>query len=184
MKKTTSRRLFLRNTALATTGVALLSGTQLSHALAPVKNPFEGYNPYADSKTDLRTILSTEKTIEVTGKVYDSSGKNTVANAIVEVWHLSPNSKKYRHRAKLKTNEQGEYSFITEMPNREDAKMPRIYFKVTFNENSYFTELLIGTTGAHITGKHWEENNLSESKLLPQAKISKNKITINFNITN
>jgi hypothetical protein len=184
MKQNSSRRLFLRNTALATTGIAFISSTQTVSALTNVKSPYNGYNPYIEEKTDLRSFLSTEKAVEVTGRIYDTSGIEVIKNATVEVWHLSPNSTKYRHRGKTTTNDLGEYQFITDLPNREEGRMPRIYFKVSSGEQEYFTELIISSTGAHITGKHWEENKLSQGKLFPKTTIQSNKFSIVFNLTN
>lgn len=184
MKQNTSRRSFLLNSAMATTGLALLSSTHTVSAFTELSSPYNGYNPFIEEKTDLRSFLSSERIVEVAGKIYESSGKHTIANATVEVWHLSPNSSKYRHRGKTSTNEKGEYHFITEMPNREEGKLPRIYFKVTSKEQVYFTELIISSTGAHITGKHWEANKLSEKNLFPQTKQTQRKTSITFNITN
>lgn len=184
MKENSSRRLFLRNTALATTGIAFISSTQTVSALTNVQVPYSGYNPYIEEKTDLRSFLATEKIVEVKGKIYDTSGENILTNATVEVWHLSPNSTKYRHRGKTITNSNGEYNFITEMPNREEGKMPRIFFKVSSAGQEYFTELLLGITGAHITAKHWEENKLPQRKLFPKTTIQSGKTSIYFNLTN
>ncbi|MFC7358273.1 twin-arginine translocation signal domain-containing protein [Jejudonia soesokkakensis] len=184
MKQNTSRRSFLRNSAIATTGLALLSSTQTVSAFTEFDSPFSGYNPYIDEKTDLRSYLSNEESIEINGTIYDVSGENTLAGALVEVWHLSPNSLKYRHRGKTTTNDKGNYQFITDKPNREAGKTPRVYFKVTHGDRSYFTELLIGITGAHITGKHWEENKLNDERLFPTTQKQLDKTIINFNITN
>ncbi|GEQ85494.1 hypothetical protein ULMS_10020 [Patiriisocius marinistellae] len=181
MKKATSRRSFLLKTALATTGVTLLSNG-VSAAFAN-DIPFDGYNPYAETKTDLRTNTLADR-IDVYGVIYNSTGKIPLQNASVEVWHLSPNSKKYRHRAKLFTNDLGEYSFTTEMPNRETGNPPKIFFKVTSQNKSYFTELILSSTGAHITGKHWQENKLPDLKLLPRTEYAGTTTSINFNITN
>ena len=182
MKNYPSRRLFLRNSAIATTGLALFSSNNVLNAFNVENNPFEGYNPYAEEKTDLRTSLF-EKQITVKGKIYDETGLFSKPNTTVEVWHLSPGTSKYRHQGKIKTNSSGEYSFITDFPNKEFGKAPRVYFKVSNNSTTYFTELLLNDFGAHITGKHWEENNQLGEKLLPIKKGSHNSSTITFNIS-
>ena len=136
MKTNTSRRLFLQRSVLATTGIALLiSG--ISHAYS-AKSPFEGYNPYAEEKNDLRISSILGKHVSVKGKVFDKSGTIPISNALIEVWHISPNSKKFKHKAKLRTNKNGEYQFITDFPNNEEGKMPRIYFKIS-SEHRYFS---------------------------------------------
>jgi len=159
MKNNTSRRLFLRNNAIATTGMALLSSTFALHALTREESPFKGYKPYAKEKSDLRGSTLLGKHLTVKGKIFDKSGTLSVTNAKLEVWHLSPHSAKYNHRAKLKTNSSGEYQFMTDFPNREFGTSAKIFFKVSNNETSYFTELSLNNYGAYITGKHWEENN-------------------------
>ena len=182
MRNITSRRSFLQRSAIATTGLALLSSNVVN---AFTDNcPYDGYNPYADTKTDLRTV-TLGKHVKVKGSIYDKTGLTPIHNATLEVWHLSPNSTKFRHRGKIKTNARGEYSFITDFPNREQGKSCRIYFKVCNNNSTYFTELLLAssTPSAHITSKHWEENQQLGEKVLPVTEKFLNTTTINFNIS-
>jgi len=183
MKNHPSRRLFLQKTVIATTGVVLLSSSSIANTFTNSNSPFDGYNPYSEEKTDLRTSSFSGKHITVKGKIYDKSGLFSMPNTTVEVWHLSPDSNKYRHQGKMSTNETGEYHFITDFPNKEEGKASRVYFKVSTNETSYFTELLLNDFGAHITGKHWEENNQLGDKLFPIKDDSNNSSTITFNIS-
>lgn len=183
MKNLPSRRLFLRNSAIATTGIALFSSSTFATTFSNDKSPFEGYNPYAEEKTDLRISKFGGTPIIIQGKIYDKKGAFSIPNANLEVWHLSPNSTKYRHRAKLKTNSEGEFKFITNFPNRELGKYAKIYFKVSNNETSYFTELSLNKNGAYISGKHWEENNQLAEKLFPKKKSFLGQSTITFNIS-
>ncbi len=127
MKNQFSRRLFLRNTAMATTGIALVSISSGLHALTFADSPFEGYNRYAECKTDLRTSFLFEKSVTVKGTLYDSTGNIPVSDAKIEVWHLSPGSTKYRHRGKMYTDNNGQYKFISDWPNRELGRQERIY---------------------------------------------------------
>ena len=183
MKSHPSRRLFLRNSAIATTGIALFSSTTFANTFTSDDSPFEGYNPYAEEKTDLRTSSLFEKHLQVKGEIFDITGNFPLSNATVEVWHLSPNSTKFKHRAKLKTNSFGEYSFITDFPRKESGKMSRIYFKVSNGNNVCFTELLVNDFGAHITSKHWESNNQLGKKLFPLKNGTPNSSEIQFNIS-
>ena len=57
MKSHPSRRLFLRNSAMATTGIALFSSTTFANTFTSYDSPFDGYNPYVEEKTDLRTSI-------------------------------------------------------------------------------------------------------------------------------
>ena len=182
MRNTTSRRLFMQKSTIAITGLAFLS-SNVVNAFRD-KCPYDGYNPYADTKTDLRTVIL-GKHVRIKGSVHDKTGITPIPNATIEVWHLSPNSTKFRHRGKLKTNEAGEYSFITDFPNKERGKACRIYFKVCNNNATYFTELLLAssTPSAFITSKHWEENQQLGEKVLPVTEKFLNTTTINFNIS-
>jgi hypothetical protein len=182
MKNNTSRRLFLRNTAIATTGMAFLSSSTVLHALTNEESPFKGYNPYAEEKTDLRTTILGEQ-LRVKGVLYEKSSMKPLENASIEVWHLSPNSTKYKHRGKLRTNEAGEYNFITDYPNHEIDKVPRVYFKVTHSGDEVFTDLVLNKTGAHISDNHWEANKHLGDKLFPTSEKNLNTSIINYNLS-
>lgn len=181
MNKTTSRRNFMRNSAYAITGLAVLTPT-LTSAFAP-SNPFMGYNQYAETKSDLRTGWHNGTSVTVKGTIFNEDGSIPMEGALVEVWHLSPNSSKYRHQAKLHADEYGNYQFITDFPNREEGKNARIYFKVSTDTNTRFTELLLNSTGPQITADHWKEHNKLGNKLFPKKEDFLNQSIINFNIS-
>ena len=185
MEKTTPRRAFLRKTLKASAGLACISSTSAIKAFGSNASPFMGYNPFAVEKNDLRTFPAYPfgESIVVTGRIFDAVGKNPLANCMIEVWHMSPNSSKYRHRAKLHTNDKGEYFFITDKPNREMGKTYKIYFKLSQNGEAYFTELSFNNTQAFISDKHWEKNNqLGDDLLFPKKKSTQNTTKIQFNI--
>ena len=182
MEKTTPRRTFLSKTFMASAVLALASSTSVVNAFSSNNSPFKGYNPFAEYKTDLRTSL-VGKHVQVKGQIFDATGKHFLPNAKLEVWHLSPNSKKFEHRAILQTDSDGSYQFITDYPEREIGKMPRIYFRVSKDSNSYFTELSFNEQGAFISGKHWEENHqLGDKLLFPTHTNFLNHSTFQFNI--
>ena len=183
MKKKSPRRLFLKYAVLSTASVTLLSSSSVMHALTLEESPFNGYNPYAENKTDLRTSFPFEKSVIVKGNIYNSTGNIPVSNAIIEVWHLSPNSKKFRHRAKLTSNASGEYQFITDFPNKEYGRMARIYFKISKGDRSYFTELIMNNLGAHISEKHWAKNQVLGKALYPKQELFLNQASITFNLS-
>ncbi len=182
MKNSTSRRLFMRNSAFAITGLAVLTPTVTS-AFTTSESPYLGYNPYAETKTDLRTGIFNSRSVTVKGTIYEKDGATPLRNATVEVWHLSPNSSKYRHRAKLKTDDEGNYQFITDFPNKEEGKSARIYFKASDSENFHFTELILNNFGAHITGEHWVKNSNLREKLFPRKETFLGETTIHFNLS-
>lgn len=183
MKKTTPRRSFLSKTLMASAGLALASSTSVARAFSGNTSPFRGYNPFAEEKTDLRKSLFGQH-VEVRGQIFDSSGANVLSNAKIEVWHLSPNSKKFEHRAVLYSDKNGSYRFTTDYPNREIGKIPRIYFRVSRSSKPYFTELSFNDYGAYISGKHWEKNQqLGDQKLFPTQLSFLNTSQIKFNIS-
>src|SRR5690606_6205413 len=182
MKNTTSRRLFMRNSAFAITGLAVLTPT-ITSAFNAHESRFLGYNPYAETKTDLRTGIFNTNSVTIKGTIYENDGSTPVNNATVEVWHLSPNSSKYRHRAKIIADKQGNYEFITDFPNKEEGKNARIYFKVSNSEKSIFTELLLNNSGAQITCEHWKKNQQLGDKLFPEKSELMNQLHIQFNIS-
>lgn len=183
MKKTTPRRSFLGKTLMATAGLACVSSTSVLNAFTGEESPFSGYNPYAERKKDLR-VNTFGKHVSVSGKIYDSKGKTPLGHTMVEVWHLSPGSAKFRHRAKLMTNEYGDYEFITDFPNREMGKHHKIYFKISKVNETYFTELSFNNFNAFISDKHWENNNqLGDKLLFPTHTTFLNRSSIKFNIS-
>jgi hypothetical protein len=187
MKESTSRRHFLQKSAMATTGLALLS-TGVANAFSS-EIPYDGYNPYSEEKTDLRTTLFGAH-LRIKGVIFDATGATPLSNVIVEVWHLSPQSNKFRHRAKLKTDEFGRYKFITDFPSKDDALADKvyfngnkIYFKLSHSNKVQFTELFVDKQGANISGEHWQENSQLGEKLLPTTEMSLDALTINFNLS-
>lgn len=172
----------MRDSAFAITGLAILTPT-VTNAFILSECPYSGYNPYAESKSDLRTGIFNFKSIWVKGTIYEKDGITPVSNGTVEVWHLSPNSSKYRHRGKLQTDHEGKYEFITDFPNKEEGMNARIYFKVSSSKNCSYTELILNSSGPQITSKHWENNNQLGDKLFPKKIDFLNQSTIQFNIS-
>ncbi len=182
MKKPTSRRRFMRNSAFAMTGLAVFTPT-ISNALTFSECPFSGYNPYAERTNDLRRGIFGGRTLSIKGTIYETDGRTPVRNGSVEVWHLSPNSEKYRNRGKLQTDQNGQYQFITDFPNNEKGKQPRIYFKVSNFEKTTFTELVFNQSGPQITSAHWEKNHQLGEKLFPKQEGFSASSIIHFNIS-
>jgi len=180
MKDSSSRRLFLQKSALATTGLAFLSSGVVNAFSAEI--PFEGYNPYAEEKNDLRTSSFGEH-IRIKGVVLDQTGSLPLSNVMIEVWHLSPESNKYRHHAKFKTDSAGCYNFITDFPAKDESKANKIYFKLSDNSSERFNELYVDRQGANITCKFWKENQQLGEKLLPTTEKLLGALTINFNMS-
>ncbi len=183
MKPSVSRRAFLGNLALATSGITLLSASSITNALTLEDQSLIGYNPYASTNADMRqTLLG--KHISVSGKVFNKDGSGVVPNATIEVWHLSPNSEKYRHRAKLTSDANGNYTFITDVPNRSKGNMPCIHFKISSGESSYVSRLWMNEQSAFIHSDHWAINQHLGESLLPRKEsgLLHDEIKFNFSI--
>ena len=184
MKNESTRRSFLRKTAIAATGLTLLSSTQLIQAATRVRSPYKGYNPYAPLAKDMRRLSFTDKSVKVSGIICkDSNIQSICTNATVEVWHLSPGSKKYNHCSKLYTDEQGRYSFLTNAPNAEKGKMPRIYFKVSHEGAVQYSELLLNQSGGLITAEHWEKHHKLGEDVYPKSTVQSDQTNITFNLS-
>lgn len=181
MENLYARRNFLKNVALAGSGVAFLSSTSILQAFNGSDCPYEGYNPYSEEKTDLRTSVFSGNHITITGKVYSKANLNPVSNATVEVWHLSPNSKSYRHQAKMKVNQNGEYAFVTDFPNRESGRYAKVFFKITEGTKVTFTELSLSDNNAYVNDKHYAEHIELGNDMFPTNKIINNQNIITFN---
>lgn len=82
------------------------------------------YRPDAPFRDNLTYpgLLGTK--ILLKGKVLKQDCITPLKKALVEIWHCSSaseydnDSKEFRHRASLYTNEQGEYSFATILPGK------------------------------------------------------------------
>ncbi|MBT8258474.1 MAG: hypothetical protein KJO49_08385 [Bacteroidia bacterium] len=183
MKNNVTRRRFLGKISVAATGMAMFSATAL-HAIGGSETTFEGYRSNAPEKTDLRDLLSTERSVKVHGKLYHRETGRPLSNHLIEVWHLSPDSKAYKHRAQFRTEDDGTYNFITDFPGQEKGKLARIYFRVSSEADSYNTSLILANEQAFIQSDHWERNQSLGSKLFPKRteKLSLSKIQFNISI--
>lgn len=181
MKKSVSRRSFLGDLSMATAGLAMLSTPSFVNAFSESGN-LKGYNPYASTNADLRQTLF-GKHITVTGTIYKQDGVTVLPDATIEVWHLSPYSKKYRHRTKIRSDAQGHYTFITDMPNKELGKMPCINFKFSHADKSYYSRLWIHQHGAFISSDHWERNQQLGDMVLPTKEALAGHEKFNFNLS-
>ncbi|WP_125222665.1 peptidase associated/transthyretin-like domain-containing protein [Maribacter algicola] len=160
---------------MASTGAVLLHTTDL-FAKEPFSSP-------SISKTDIRTKLF-GKQVEISGRVFDGSGKNPLQNVKIEFWHLSPNSEKIGHKGSLLTDTQGRYILKSDYPSKEMGKHTTIHFRVSRENKELVTELKFSDFGAYITDKHWESHqNLEDNLLFPQLEKSLYKTKINFNIS-
>ena len=177
MQKNSSRRRFIRHLSLLTTGAALLPKAQAASGLWGAKVPFPGYNPYMETKNDLRPIPLGTAELQLSGTVFDKQLK-PIPHCIIEVWHLSPGSNSYKHRGRISCDARGRYSLITDFPGREKGKLGRIYFKAFSEGIDSFSQLMLSNEDAHVDGHHWERNQALGENLFPNRQG--NSIEFNF----
>ncbi|MEP2936893.1 MAG: hypothetical protein ABJM06_00765 [Gilvibacter sp.] len=175
-----SRRKFLQKAALVTAGITVFSSSKTAANVFNSASPYPHYNPFTSQKTDLRTPLTTAPSVKVNGILLDKVTNLPVANAKVEVWHVSPGSKKVRHRAHFYTDALGNYSFVTDMPNKTELGSPRIYFRFSSGASIEQTQLVIGAADAYIDQNHWARQNKFNPKVLPRMTKPLGKRTVSF----
>lgn len=157
MNNLRNRRNFIRNSIFGITGLSC-GTTAIAKAYFSMDEPFEGYNPFSEETTDLRQSKFYGDDLVVKGTLFNKTSHQALEFAQIEVWHLSPNSNKYRNRGKFMTDANGRYKFITQIPSKELGKPRKVFFKITLKNKSYYTQLIIGDNGAYITGEHWEHH--------------------------
>lgn len=181
--KPSSRRLFLGKTSAAVLGVAVLSSQNVIASIFNSPAPFEGYNPYAEQSNDLRKQDFGAETLCIHGTLFSADTSSVIADAKIEVWHLSPKSKKYGHRGYFYTDAQGGYLFRTNVPNRMNGKAARIFFKISSDKGTEFTELLLDSNAAYINDSHWVKHRGLQEKLFPKYSKELFETNIEFNFT-
>lgn len=173
-----SRRSFFRNASKLAVGITVApmvlfaneNSNALSHDIAP-KN-----------QLDLRTHLGIKRHITIQGKVFDKSGMLPKANARIKV--LMTDIPKYQLEScsEVITNRDGEYLFTLDFPKKVKGKAPRVNFNVSYEDNDYTTELIVGNSDAYITGEHWELNHQLGDNLFPKKEDFSNYSVVSFNL--
>ena len=177
MKQNYLRRNFLKNSILATSGLILFP------TIASASNSNRRKANVLSHQTDIRRNLF-GKQIEISGQIFDASGKNTLSGAQLEFWHLSPNSEELGYKGKLVTDENGRYHLTSDYPSQKKGTVTTVHFKVSKNEIISETELKVSEFDAFITGVHWEKNNqLKEDLLFPKHSKKDLKTEVTFNIS-
>lgn len=183
MDKISQRRSFLKNMVLAASGAALVSSSELFTSVLQDTAVYPGYNPFIELKTDLRLSQNGDNFIRIKGVVYCKKTFKQLPEAKVEIWHLSPNSNRFRHHGKSFTNTDGSYTFLTDFPGRETGKFAKVYFKVTHNGTISFSELSLSATRAYINHKHYDENLILGNKMFPKRNTKNGLTEVQFNLT-
>lgn len=156
-----------------------------------ILGPF--YRPNAPVRSDLTYEGLQGTRIELKGKVFKSDCVTTIKDALVEIWHCNTegeydnDSDEFRQRARLKTNEKGEYSFRTILPgkylNGELYRPSHIHYRVTEKNSQELISQIYFKGDPHITEDPWASRDKAKHRILPIIlEDTKGNLTINFDI--
>lgn len=182
-KRIPSRRKFLRNTFLASVGITALGTTQSIASVFESKLKLNGYLPNADFTTDLRKSGASVMPVTVHGIIYDQQSRLPVSNALIEVWHLSPDSEVMSYRAQFNTSESGRYSFITDFPGHGPQLKPRIFFKISHVGKERFNHVIFDSHNAYIDSSQWVQLQNEPLDLQPVFSLKLDTVNIRLNQT-
>lgn len=173
-----SRRNFCKNSIFVGLGLSLY----------PLVSQAESLIFKPTTKLNLSKIK--DKIVTINGKV-SYANLEAVKNATVEIWHnnLDSNHAKFSYKGDLKTDENGNYSFETDFPEKHfedgNTKMRRIFFKVKDAMGTEKqTKLYFGESGkAFVDGYHIENTHTNFKYELPKTVTQNEKSSaIQFNI--
>jgi catechol 1,2-dioxygenase len=156
-----------------------------------ILGPF--YRPNAPIRSDLTYNGLTGTRIILKGKVFRADCKTPVNNALVEIWHCNAegeydnDSKEFRQRAGLKTNESGDYLFKTILPgkylNGDLYRPSHIHYRVTEKNSKELISQIYFKDDPHISKDPWASDAKAQQRILQiiPEDIHGN-LTINFDI--
>jgi catechol 1,2-dioxygenase len=139
-----------------------------------ILGPF--YRPGAPFRSDLTYIGLKGNRIHLKGRVFKSDCKTPLKDALVEIWHCNiageydNDSNEYNHRACLKTNENGEYTFLTIIPgkylNGELYRPSHIHYRVSEKNSFELISQIYFKVDPHITKDPWASNSKAIHRIL------------------
>jgi protocatechuate 3,4-dioxygenase beta subunit len=156
-----------------------------------ILGPF--YRPDAPESSDMLFEGLEGNRITVKGTVFTDDCVTPIKNVLVEIWHCNTKgeydneSSKFRHRAVLHTNKNGEYSFHTIMPGKYlNGKLYRpahIHFRVTEDSHKELISQVYFKGDPHITEDPWASQEKAIHRVLPVTPEDvKGGLAINFDI--
>lgn len=156
-----------------------------------ILGPF--YRPDAPVREDLTYEGLSGTRIVLKGRVFNSDCKTILKDALVEIWHCNTegeydnDSKEFRHRACLITNENGEYSFTTILPgkylNGELYRPSHIHYRVTEKNSKELISQIYFKGDPHIIKDPWASQEKAKHRILEiSPEDIKGNLTIKFDI--
>lgn len=139
-----------------------------------ILGPF--YRAGAPFRSDLTFAGLKGNRIILKGKVLKSDCITPLNDALVEIWHCNTegeydnDSSEFKHRARLKTNEKGEYSFTTILPgkylNGELYRPSHIHFRVSEKSSSELISQIYFKGDPHIDRDPWASSTKAKHRIL------------------
>lgn len=156
-----------------------------------ILGPF--YRANAPTRSDLTFSGLEGSVITLKGKVYKSDCVTPLENALVEIWHCDTEgnydnkSSKFLHRAKWRTNADGEYAFKTILPgkylNGELYRPSHIHYRVTAKGSKELISQIYFEGDPHIQEDHWASQKKAIHRVLPIVlEDTKGNLVVNFDI--
>jgi protocatechuate 3,4-dioxygenase beta subunit len=156
-----------------------------------ILGPF--YRPNAPIRSDLTYDGLHGTRIKLQGKVFKTDCVTPLKDTLIEIWHCNTegdydnDSKEFRQRASLRTNETGEYAFTTILPGKYlNGKLYRpahIHYRVTEKNSRELISQLYFTGDPHITKDPWASQENANLRILPISPADINgNLAVQFDI--
>ena len=156
-----------------------------------ILGPF--YRPNAPIRSDLTFEGQVGTKIKLKGRVFKADCITPLKNALVEIWHCDVDgkydndSKNFKQRASLLTNERGEYTFLTVLPgkylNGALYRPAHIHYRVSEKDSKEMVSQIYFKGDPHITKDPWASSEKAKLRILTIIPEDiKGNLTINFDV--
>ena len=156
-----------------------------------ILGPF--YRPDSPVRADLTYKGLVGARIILKGKVLKSDCVTPHNGAMVEIWHCNSEgeydneTEDFKQRARLMTNEKGEYSFLTILPGKyldEELYRPsHIHYRVTGKNSKELISQIYFKGDPHIEKDPWASKEKAKLRILQiTPEDTKGNLAINFDI--
>ncbi len=156
-----------------------------------ILGPF--YRPNAPVRSDLTYEGLTGTRIVLKGNVLKSDCITALKDALIEIWHCNTegeydnDTKEFRQRASIMSNDKGEYSFSTILPgkylNGELYRPSHIHYRVTEKSSKELISQIYFKGDPHIIKDPWASQDKAKLRILQITPEGiKGNLTINFDI--
>ncbi len=194
------RRNFLRATSLTAIsltafGSVIKAGTNSFVGDCETTNDILGpfYRPGAPERADLTFADLTGSRLRIKGKILKADCTTPLPDAMIEIWHCNTlgeydnSSAEFRHRAKLTTKTNGEYSFLTIVPgkylNGELYRPSHIHFRITAKGYKELVSQIYFEGDPEIPTDPWASQEKAKARILDIFPGTINsELTVKFDI--